>query len=95
MYESFSLDIKEKYLNQINKSNALTGTTVSAVTTAYINNKIASQTEQSIKEKTPRGRPKKINTLVPTEASSEAAFVEHQSPLIERHYNLRRRNNIN
>ena len=73
--------------------DALTGHSVSAETTAYINNIIASQPEQSIKEKKPRGRPKKIKTPVTTEASYEAAIVEHQIPLIERHYNLRRRNN--
>jgi hypothetical protein len=66
---------------------------VSAETTAYINNIIASEPEQSIKDKKPRGRPKKIYSPVPTLASSEAAIVEHQSPLIERHYNIRRRNN--
>ena len=40
--------------------DALTGHSVSAETTAYINNIIASQPEQSIKEKKPRGRPKKL-----------------------------------
>ena len=66
---------------------------MSAETTAYSNIIIASQPEQSIKEKKPTGRPKKIKTPVTTEAGSKAAIVEHQSPLIERHYNLRRRKN--